>query len=209
MKKLPLILLILFSVLSCSKKNEDDKKIILDTLDIAKTKTAVILDSVSPSNNSDKTQIYSEILNTFGNAKTIVIDDSASIRYSHYNFENYKESLNGIEKETSDDFIKKNKLPIKLRSNDFKTKKKIVFVSRKEKEKIFDDADGWENFYKMYENSQGILELSNIGFNRAKTQALVYYGNQSDFLAGAGYLVLFQKINGNWEIKYLTMLWIS
>jgi hypothetical protein len=40
-------------------------------------------------------------------------------------------------------------------------------------------------------------------------QALVYAGNQSHWLAGAGYFYLLSKKDGVWVIQADTMVWIS
>lgn len=75
---------------------------------------------------------------------------------------------------------------------------------------IFSDPNaGWDFFYKKYPDSQGITTLSRVGFNIDKTKALVYFGTQSDGLAGTGYYVILQKEINRWKIVKKQMLWIS
>lgn len=65
-------------------------------------------------------------------------------------------------------------------------------------------------FYEKYgKQTQGILKLSKVGFNNTRTQALVYYGNQSFYLSGAGFALLYEKVNGKWKKVCKFLLWIS
>jgi hypothetical protein len=85
-----------------------------------------------------------------------------------------------------------------------------VLLTRDEKNEIFGvNTSGWDVFYTRYPNSPGLTTISRIGFNAAFTQALVYTGTQSHWLAGAGYYVLLEKTNGAWTIKQQIMTWIS
>jgi hypothetical protein len=93
----------------------------------------------------------------------------------------------------------------------FKLSVEVVLVSQDELQKMFADPqkDGWETFYEQYPNSQGRMELSGVGFNKDMTQALVYVGNMSYSLAGAGYYYLLENQDGTWVVINETMVWIS
>lgn len=171
------------------------------------------------SQDSENDILYSLIINdkwTFNKFKTIVIKDSTPTGeyledFSSYKFDWIEKDLKGIQKETFDSFIEQNQKAEKLKIN-FKTKKKIIWLTDEEENEIFKKGeDGWENFYQnpKYRKSQGILIFSNIGFNKEKTQALLYYGNQSHWMSGAGYLILFEKINGKWKLSQSSLAWIS
>jgi len=84
-----------------------------------------------------------------------------------------------------------------------------LLISETETGKIFSGEDGWNRFYKEYRGAQGIMMLSRVGFDRNKNEALVYIGNQSDWLAGVGYYVLLRKESGKWVVKDQLMAWIS
>ena len=111
--------------------------------------------------------------------------------------------------ETLNSFINNNQLKINLTKDNFETDKEIFFISNEESTKIFVKGNGWLEFYEKYGKTQGILTISNIGFSNDFTQALIYRGNQRDWKAGSGYLILFQKINNNWEISEFIEIWIS
>jgi hypothetical protein len=85
-----------------------------------------------------------------------------------------------------------------------------VLLTREEMNQIFDiNTSGWDVFYTRYPNSPGITTISRIGFNADLTQALVYVGTQSHWLAGAGYYVLLVKKGSTWTIDQKIMTWIS
>ncbi len=67
----------------------------------------------------------------------------------------------------------------------------------------------WVKFHKRFPGSHGILQFSRVGFNRDRTQALFYLGNQWDSLAGNGCFVLMGKSEGNWKLIAQVGLWAS
>ena len=69
--------------------------------------------------------------------------------------------------------------------------------------------DGWDLFYSRFPDSPGITELSRVGFDPGMKRAVVYVGNQSHWLAGAGVFYLLEKQAGRWEIIEQVMVWIS
>jgi hypothetical protein len=71
------------------------------------------------------------------------------------------------------------------------------------------NQDGWQVFYARFPEAPGIISLSRVGFNDRLDQALVYLGNQSHWLAGAGHFYLLKKVNGAWTVDQKVMTWIS
>lgn len=85
-----------------------------------------------------------------------------------------------------------------------------VLLTTAEMNQIFDiNTSGWDVFYTRYPNSPGITTVSRIGFNADFTQALVYTGTMSHWLAGAGYYLLLDKSSGDWKVVTKVMAWIS
>jgi hypothetical protein len=85
-----------------------------------------------------------------------------------------------------------------------------VLLSQSEMSQMFSpNRDGWQVFYEQYPDAPGITTLSRAGFNNTFDQALVYIGTMSHYLAGAGYYVLLNKVNGAWMIDQQVMTWIS
>jgi len=85
-----------------------------------------------------------------------------------------------------------------------------VLLTRDDVDEIFDvNTSGWDVFYTRYPNSPGLTSVSRVGFNADFTQALVYIGTQSHWLAGSGHYVLLEKTGGRWQVEQQVMTWIS
>jgi hypothetical protein len=71
-------------------------------------------------------------------------------------------------------------------------------------------ADGWQDFYKRYPDSGGFIILSPVGFNKAKTLAVVYTGSSCGGLCGLWRFHLLEKANGKWkEVPGVTCITVS
>ncbi len=84
----------------------------------------------------------------------------------------------------------------------------VVFLTESESKAIFEQG-GWDAFYARFPKAHGLTALSRVGFNRERTQALVYMGTMSHYLAGAGFFYLLEKERGSWKVKGQLMVWIS
>lgn len=113
-----------------------------------------------------------------------------------------------IESETLNDYSAKNKQSYQL-DQDISLDVPYVLLSEAELTKIFEREGGWDRFYEIYPNSQGIMTLSRVGFNTQIDQALVYIGNQADYLAGRGYYVLLTKKGDVWTVNNMILARIS
>ncbi len=113
-----------------------------------------------------------------------------------------------IESETLNDFRAKNRQSQEeLDAGLFD--KRCVLISEVKIKGIFEHGGNWSQFYITYPNSQGIMTLSRVGFNTKKNQALLYVGNQSDYLAGRGYYIFLTKKGEDWIIQTMIKAWIS
>jgi hypothetical protein len=113
-----------------------------------------------------------------------------------------------IELETLDDYRAKNRGSHRLDAV-LSLDVPCVLLSEAELVEIFEQGGGWNQFYKIYPNSQGMMTLSRVGFDAQIDQALVYIGNQADYKAGRGYFVLLTKKGGVWTIDDIVIAWIS
>ena len=93
---------------------------------------------------------------------------------------------------------------------------KYYFLTLKDYETIFTSPDNmdpatddWSKFYKKYPESGGYISLSNVGFNKSKDQALVYFVHWCGMLCGTGNYVLLSKDESGWKVDSVAMIWIS
>lgn len=114
----------------------------------------------------------------------------------------------GLSQETLNDFQLINKQTYTLNIT-CEVNFEYKVISEAEVKVIFEQGEEWEEFYNLYPNSPGILELSRVGFNSETNQALVYIGNQASWKGGAGFYVLLNKENGAWIIKEKYTAWVS
>jgi hypothetical protein len=178
----------------------------------------ILFPTILLSQVNDTYEIYSKIIRKeFRKYEKITIDNITSIHNKKLNDSSYvyfKENLPNLKKETFNNFILMNK-KIDSIKNSFRTRHEILILSKKETDEIFENKSNWENdggwveFYKKYGTTQGLLELSRVGFDRVSRQALVYYGNQSHARAGVGLYVLFEKKGKRWIKRESFMAWIS
>ncbi len=137
--------------------------------------------------------------------KVIAIEASTSLLSGRPTKSHLKEiveelpfSMPDLLPETLDDFLTKNQRPrsigklIGLRLN-------YVLISTQEIKEIFRDQEGWDRFYQKYK-SPGLLHFSRVGFDREKSQALLYVGHQQHWLAGSACYELLKKKNEVWTL---------
>jgi hypothetical protein len=73
---------------------------------------------------------------------------------------------------------------------------------------MFENAStGWSDFHKRYGRQAEILWFSRVGFNSAKTLALLHVLSGIGRMAGGGRLYLFERKNGKWAIKSSIQTW--
>lgn len=171
--------------------------------------------------DADEYSIYSSIVNTQLNWKgvtKIVIRDrtgisgliTAKMADGKHQFEAYlRKAVPGVSSDTAADFYEK-AAQTGLLENRLRVSLPYFLVTAQDETLIFSSrTNGWQNFYQRYPGAQGLLAFSLIGFNSARSQALVYYADQSNYVGGAGYLVLLTKKKDAWAIVKQDMLWIS
>jgi hypothetical protein len=87
--------------------------------------------------------------------------------------------------------------------------KNHVLVPQERISEIFKRHDGWREFYKEYPKSQGIMNVSRVGLSSDMVEAILYVGNVRMSLDGSGFLILFEKIDGEWIAIDRMRIWIS
>ena len=74
-----------------------------------------------------------------------------------------------------------------------------LVVPRRDIMALFSKTGGnWPEFYRRYPDSGGYVEVSAVGFDRAKTRAMVYMAHHCGGLCGGGTHHLLEKVDGAW-----------
>lgn len=158
--------------------------------------------------------VYAALLhNLYSSSSFVIMDTTATspggVEETPSSLDFIMQNMHGVASETRDSFLGRNAAahPVSPRM-DLGTA--YVLLTRAEMSKIFSqNQDGWQIFYEQFPGTPGITTLSQVGFNYTFDQALVYVGTMSHWLAGAGYYVLLNKVNGAWVVDQQVMSWIS
>ena len=67
---------------------------------------------------------------------------------------------------------------------------------------------GSSEFQKRFPGNMGLVELSGVGFNPSRSQA-VFYINHFCGLCGGGRYVLMEKVDGVWHVRDEHYIWSS
>jgi hypothetical protein len=176
----------------------------------------LICQRISDDISMDEYAVYSDFYNNgISEVDSLSIDklvfiDSTTTRYKLSDDElKYLESNFGLTLSESlvEDFRQKNFRTYKINPF-FDLEIDYVLISQNELNMLF-EKDGWAAFYEEYPNSQGITNLSRVGFNHEKSEALFYVGTQSAGLSGIGYFIYLKKENGIWNEYKSKDMWVS
>ena len=178
-------------------------------IDLPNEENAVSSIDSAPFTVSDEDcSVYSAILAKRSQDEVIVINDYTS-QGLLADATNINKRESGLTQHTINDYQKKKEKSQKL-ANNFKMTNRVIFLNEKEEKEIFREGqDGWAKFNKIYPKANGIINFSRVGFNRDKTQALVYRGFGCGWLCGQGDFIVLRKVDGKWIIEQEIGLWVS
>ena len=170
----------------------------------------------TPSANDIETEeeaVYAALIHAMYPAEMVVLMDQTQTDITDSalgeTLQRVLQEMGTVSAETVDNFRVRNDRAYPLRL-DMTLGVPYVLLSEDNMRQIFsENQNGWDVFYGRYPNAPGIITLSRVGFNAALDQALVYIGDQSHWLAGAGYYVLLKKVDGVWTNEQQVMNWIS
>lgn len=107
------------------------------------------------------------------------------------------------------DFRSGNTSAVPLMASYFDNDKNIQLFNSEESGDVFGGTNGsWNVFFHRYPDAKGLIAFSNVGFNPARTQALVHVGLYCGRACrGGGNFVLLKKENGSWVIRQKYRTW--
>src|SRR5262249_35928270 len=145
--------------------------------------------------------------------KTLVIKD-CTVRNDFVSIANVdegsrmKQEFPSISQETIDDYVAKNAKSHQL-TKSFDLRLKYTLTPKEKIDQIFKSGGWWDEFYRQFPNSNGLIGLSRAGFNSSGNQALVYIEHDCGGLCGKGHYLLLEKIDQKWGVQKKFMAWIS
>jgi hypothetical protein len=128
--------------------------------------------------------------------------------------------LVGIQPETAEDFRERN-LQRRAIGPLPRTRVRVVLASEATLDSLptgFDPNPGpgdeptlfWRTFYRRFPRAVGLVTFSRVGFNAARTQAVVSETRGCGGLCGTGNIVLLDRDpSGRWRVARSAMLWVS
>jgi hypothetical protein len=135
---------------------------------------------------------------------TIIVRDTPVYmnKLNANDFTRFIEKYNNLDRQTFKEFIDRNQVGIqfgklKLPGNE------IVMIKNEPK-------PNWQELIEKYPNwIHSIIELSNIGYNEEKNQALIYYGFDSGPGVGGGFYVIYEYNGRKWKCKKVIPSWAA
>lgn len=198
----PVLLLIVFSILSCEKEEKETKLVF--SLEQSDQISDEIYDIYSLVINEK----YSSEKIVIGQATKTSIDLNYGNQFYDYLLVNYQDFDTSLVQKHED----LNQNSVNFGEQFHSDTKEIFLISSDEISYIFDSQDlnaDWEEFYNDYGNSNGIIRFSRIAFNEDKTQAIFEIGHVYGSLGGGGSIIYLKKQNDTWTIIEVIQTWIS
>ena len=87
----------------------------------------------------------------------------------------------------------------------------VRIITDGEMSELFRKRDGWDRFRQKYPFAGGIKGFSRVGFDPARTQAVVFVSHQAHYRMGVGYWIYLEKSasSGKWIISGSRLAYIS
>lgn len=154
----------------------------------------------APSEFKEDYAVYSAILDDLGYAGEVVISEYTTIK-PVLDLKNISSISSNLTQDVIEDFEKKNKKTQKL-ADEFTSEVQVIILNENDQAELFHKSRyGWEKFYKKYPNAVDLTSFSRVGFNREKTQALVYSSNRCGFQCEGEMVAFLEKENDKWIVR--------
>lgn len=158
----------------------------------------------------DKLQVTSKSLYADGPALQVVLNDLTELTKiaSPKKFTELGPGSPAIDPAAEANFQSRNLQKYPLQDH-FNLAAKLILISSEDFKKIIGPGLNANSFYAAFPNAQSFLTLSRVGFNPARTQAIVYSAEWKGPLNGDGYLYFLVKTKNQWTIQTKILDWVS
>jgi hypothetical protein len=162
-------------------------------------------------------QIYSLILNEkFTTSNDLVVKqettNSISTAFANKYYQPLKTEFPSMDSTIFTTIVENNVSAYNLDDQFTVSAKIITLISSEESQYFFISKDinqGWSDFYEKYPNSNGMIEMSRVGFNSDKSQAIVAVGHYYASLGADGFLIYLTREQNSWKIIKMINTWVS
>jgi hypothetical protein len=182
--------------------------------------TLLVLNSTAGIDGNEEA-VYSAALPALGLGGSAFLIEETTSPYAGSSLRNGSLDMHGntpaISRSTRNNFLARNRKPSTL-SPDMKLDFQYYLISKAELDDIYintppseDGISGgpMEEMRRRYPGTGGLTQISRVGFNRTRTEALVYIYHACGSLCGYTYLVRLEKHNGTWQVMDKWLLGIS
>lgn len=169
--------------------------------------------TVSPQVEAEEYLVYAALIKSLyadGPALQVVLNDHTNLSniFSPERFTELGQGSPAIDLAAEADFQNRNLQDYPLQDH-LNLTSKLILISNEVFHKIIGPGLNAELFYAAFPNAQGFLQLSRVGFNPARTQAIAYTAEWKGPINGTGYLYFLVKSNNQWTIQTKILDWIS
>jgi hypothetical protein len=154
--------------------------------------------------------IYAYFLTEVGEP-AIILQNTASFLTEadpEESMEYVKSGLDGISKETFENYMARNAQSVALPGN-MNLGVQYVILTPEELAEVGSQPNWGKLLAERYPGSNGYTIFSRVGFNNSLDQALVYVGNVGGPLVGSGSYYLLEKKDGKWVMIEQVNVWMS
>jgi hypothetical protein len=128
------------------------------------------------------------------------IADTTIAMLSEQDLARDKEEWPELLSETADDFKAKLNVQLQLEEKKFTLNLPVALITAEEmEEKLYGfPRGGWDRFHKTHPHAGEMIQLSRVGFDKSRNQALVCVGAQRGVRAGLGTLFFLSRSSAGW-----------
>lgn len=157
----------------------------------------------------DEAEVYEAVLKQmFGGEHAWRVLIVASQTGESRTYEYRGPDFEGIGADTFEDYRARNRSPKRFEQLQ-SLPATVVLLDRREFAKMLRsrDGDGWTRFEEKYPTSNGFIEFSAVGFDRARDEALVYVSRSCGTACAAGWYVLLRRDTDGWRVDEQLLSW--
>jgi len=159
--------------------------------------------------DEDTKSIYSAILDLY-KSNTIVLDEFTQQGGLIVDSDILSQNVDGADAAIVESYALRNKSSTPLREF-FADRKDVVFFTKKDAKDFARNpsVEFGEQLRKRYPGAGQLISLSNVGFNKDRTEALVYVAYYCGSLCAGGSFITLKKPKDKWVVAYQRNVWVS